>query len=115
MKRALTAAAAGLAVAASTFAVAPSANAAPSGLPDHRCVYKVVTDTKLYDDRSWGTNIGFFDKVGEGTWVAGPCDSSGGWTWITHLKWMGKWTPVHAFSGDQDFMRTWTLDYSWMS
>lgn len=107
MKRtiaALSMAAAGLAVAA------PAAQASTNS---NYCIYQVTVDTKIYENTQWDTNGGHWQNILKGTYVLGPCGSSGGWTPISKVWHNNKWVPVAQFIGDRDFMRTWTLD--WMS
>lgn len=103
MKRAL----ATLTIAAGAIAVsAPAAQAAQASAPlAGSCMYVTTRDTKLYENKQWDLNRGFFKRVLKGTSVAGPCQRDGDWVRITRIYAFNKWHNVASFQGDQDFMR----------
>lgn len=115
MKRLAAGLGLGLALAAGT-AVTPAQAAwlpAQGRVTDGNCVYKADRDTFLYEDRQWTRQHApntFFDRISEGTYVAGHCGSTDGWKQIKYVH-FGSWGPVRYFDRDRDFMRTSHLTY----
>lgn len=110
MKRKTSILATAAALGAATMVVAPSAGATVKDPAIGNCIYKTVSSpTYIYENTRWHRQEVI---PSAGTYVAGPCRSSDGWTEITRVDIWGQWVVVNnTFSGDRDFMRTSSLRY----